>query len=391
MKFDNTQKAYQLKTDRDLRKAYYLFLLFSNEKLVSIGSSITRLILRMKLPVSYIFKITFFSQFCAGLNKKESLKVVESLKSFKILSYLHYAVEAVKTEKGMEISKNNTLETLSFSKENKALPFSVFKATSLGTIILFEKKSLGIALTDSEKNEWKRIELRIDTCCAAAKKIGVKMLIDAEESWIQPAIDEIAESLMEKYNKKTPVIYTTLQMYRKDRMIYMKNLYCRASKRNFKVGIKLVRGAYIEKENLKAYKLGKPSPIFESKELTDQNFNNGLYYMLSKLNNGSLFLGSHNEQSILRVTEWMSQNKISKNHPHIWFSQLYGMADHISFNLASSGYQVVKYVPYGPVNEVIPYLVRRAEENTSITGQTPRELSLIKKELKRRRVRARVF
>ena len=384
MKFDNTQKAYQLKTNRDLKKAYYLFLLFSSQKLVSIGSSITRLILRMKLPVSYIFKITFFSQFCAGLNKKESLKAVDSLKSYKILSYLHYAVEAVKTEKGMEISKNNTLETLSFSKENKALPFSVFKATSLGPINLFKKKSSGIALTDSEKNEWKRIELRIDTCCAAAKKIGVKMLIDAEESWIQPAIDEIAESLMEKYNKKTPVIYTTLQMYRKDRMIYMKNLYDKATKRDFKVGIKLVRGAYIEKENLKAYELGKPSPICESKELTDQNFNNGLDYMLSKLNIGSLFMGSHNEQSILRVTEWMSKNKISKNHPHIWFSQLYGMADHISFNLASSGYQVVKYVPYGPVNEVIPYLIRRAEENTSITGQTPRELSLIKKELERR-------
>jgi len=384
MKFDNTQKAYQLKTNRDLKKAYYLFLLFSSEKLVSIGSSITRLIFRMKLPVSYIFKITFFSQFCAGLNKKESLKAVNSLKSYKILSYLHYAVEAVKTEKGMEISKNNTLETLSFSKENKALPFSVFKATSLGPINLFKKKSSGIALTDSEKNEWKRIELRIDTCCAAAKKIGVKMLIDAEESWIQPAIDEIAESLMEKYNKKTPVIYTTLQMYRKDRMIYMKNLYDKATKQDFKVGIKLVRGAYIEKENLKAYELGKPSPICESKELTDQNFNNGLDYMLSKLNIGSLFMGSHNEQSILRVTEWMSKNKISKNHPHIWFSQLYGMADHISFNLASSGYQVVKYVPYGPVNEVIPYLIRRAEENTSITGQTPRELSLIKKELERR-------
>ena len=384
MKFDNTQKAYQLKTNRDLKKAYYLFLLFSSEKLVSIGSSITRLILRMKLPVSYIFKITFFSQFCAGLNKKESLKAVNSLKSYKILSYLHYAVEAVKTEKGMEISKNNTLETLSFSKENKALPFSVFKATSLGPINLFKKKSSGIALTDSEKNEWKRIELRIDTCCAAAKKIGVKMLIDAEESWIQPAIDEIAESLMEKYNKKTPVIYTTLQMYRKDRMIYMENLYDKATKRDFKVGIKLVRGAYIEKENLKAYELGKPSPICESKELTDQNFNSGLDYMLSKLNIGSLFMGSHNEQSILRVTEWMSKNKISKNHPHIWFSQLYGMADHISFNLASSGYQVVKYVPYGPVNEVIPYLIRRAEENTSITGQTPRELSLIKKELERR-------
>ena len=387
MKFDNTQKAYQLKTDRDLQKAYYLFLLFSNEKLVSIGSFVTRLILKMKLPVSYIFKITFFSQFCAGLNKKESLKAVDSLKSYKILSYLHYAVEAVKTEKGMEISKNNTLKTLSFSKENKALPFSVFKATSLGPIKLFEKKSEGISFTDSERIEWERIQLRIDACCEAAKQIGVKMLIDAEESWIQPAIDEIAESLMEKYNKKTPVIYTTLQMYRKDRMIYMKNLYNKATKRGFKVGIKLVRGAYIEKENLKAYKLGKPSPICESKELTDQNFNNAIDYMLSKLNIGSLFMGSHNEQSILRVTEWMSQNKISKKHPHIWFSQLYGMADHISFNLASSGYQVVKYVPYGPVNEVIPYLIRRAEENTSIRGQTPRELSLIKKELKRRRTR----
>lgn len=214
------------------------------------------------------------------------------------------------------------------------------------------------------------------------------MLIDAEESWIQAAIDEIAEDLMETFNRKQTLIFTTVQMYRKDRLSYLKSLLQNAEAKGFTIGVKLVRGAYIEKENKRARELGIPSPICESKVATDSNFNAALDLILPKVDRCNLFIGSHSESSILKVTQWMKAHQLPNDHPTIWFSQLYGMADHISFNLASSGYQVLKYVPYGPVKEVIPYLIRRAEENTSVSGQTPRELNLIKKEIDRRKVKA---
>ena len=226
------------------------------------------------------------------------------------------------------------------------------------------------------------------TCCDLAKELNVRMLIDAEESWVQDAIDEMAESMMETYNQSEAIIFTTVQMYRKDRLPYVKELIQKAEKKSFKIGVKLVRGAYIEKENDRADELEMPSPICENKEATDQNFDAALDYILPRLERCNLFIGSHSESSILKTTQWMKENKLPNAHPTIWFSQLYGMADHISFNLASEGYQVVKYVPYGPVKDVIPYLIRRAEENTSVSGQTPRELKLIKEELQRRRIKA---
>ncbi len=387
MLFDNTQKAYHLKSDKQLQKAYYLFQLISNQTLVSLGSWFAKIALKLKLPVAPIFKATVFSQFCAGLNKEESLSLVEKLKAYRIQSYLHFAAEESKTEQGMDLSLENTLETLSFSKESSSLPFSVFKATAFGPISLFEKKSAKRAFTTIENHTWGRVLKRIHKCCETAKELNVNLLIDAEESWFQDAIDEIAEDLMEKYNKKTPLIYTTLQMYRKDRLDYLKKLQDKATKKGFKIGIKLVRGAYIEKENSRAIQSGVSSPICDSKQLTDINFNAGLDFILEHHEECSLFLGSHNESSVQRVIDWMTKNKIEKDHPHIWFSQLLGMADHISFNLAFEGYRVVKYLPYGPVEEVIPYLIRRAEENTSVSGQTPRELSLIKKELQRRKTK----
>ena len=213
------------------------------------------------------------------------------------------------------------------------------------------------------------------------------MLVDAEESWVQTAIDEMAESMMEIYNQEEALLFTTVQMYRKDRLAYLKKLYQKAAKKNFKIGVKLVRGAYIEKERDRAVEFGMPSPICETKEATDQNFDAALDFILPRLEQCNLFIGSHSESSILKTTHWMKENNLPNDHATIWFSQLYGMADHISFNLASKGYQVVKYVPYGPVKEVIPYLIRRAEENTSVSGQTPRELKLIKKELQRRRLK----
>ena len=387
MIFDNTQKAYHLKSDKELCKAYYLFRLISQQSLVSIGSYFAKIALKLKLPVAPIFKATVFSQFCAGIDKEEALVLVKKLEDSKIQSYLHFAAEESETEKGMDISLIKILETLSFSKDTPCLSFTGFKATALGSMSLFEKRSAKINFTKTEEKTWKRLLNRIHTCCQNARAIGVSILIDAEESWLQNAIDEIAESLMEKYNKEIPIVYTTIQMYRKDRLDYLKGLHEKAINKSYKIGVKLVRGAYTEKENLKAYKLGITSPICDSKELTDTNFNNGLDFVLGHLKDISLFLGSHNESSSLRVVNWMTENKVTKDHPHIWFSQLFGMADHISFNLAAEGYSVVKYLPYGPVNQVVPYLIRRAEENTSVSGQTPRELSLIKKELRRRKVK----
>ena len=294
---------------------------------------------------------------------------------------MHYASESQKSEVGMDESLTKILDTLKFSSGKSALPFTVFKATSLGPIHLFEKISNGINLSFEEKNIWSRVLKRIEDCCETAINLKVKIFIDAEESWIQSAIDDIAESMMNKFNRKEAYVFTTIQMYRKDRLSYLKKIKDKEKKKKIIIGVKLVRGAYMEKENNRAKNLGISSPICNNKKATDLNFDKALEYIIERVHICNLFIGSHNEESIIKATKLM-KNKYKNNHPFIWFSQLYGMADHISFNLALEGYQVVKYVPFGPVKEVIPYLIRRAEENTSVSGQTPRELNLIKKEIK---------
>ena len=388
MNFEDTKEAYRLKNNNELYRAFYLYRLIANNTLVALGSKLALWALQLGLPISGLFKHTVFKQFCAGAAKEDSIKLVHRLADLNVKSYMHFAAEGQKSEAGMDNSLEKTLETLSFSKETQALPFTVFKATSLGPFALFEKKSNGVAFNKEEQAAWDRMLERVQKCCSYAKKLNVRMLIDAEESWIQAAIDEIAEDLMETFNREQALIFTTVQMYRKDRLSYLTSLLQKAEKKGFTIGVKLVRGAYIEKENKRARELGIPSPICESKEATDINFNAALDLILPKVDRCNLFIGSHSESSILKVTQWMKAHQLPNDHPTIWFSQLYGMADHISFNLASSGYQVVKYVPYGPVKEVIPYLIRRAEENTSVSGQTPRELSLIKKEIDRRKVKA---
>ena len=388
MNFEDTEEAYRSKTNNELYRALYLYRLIANSTLVALGTKIVLWALQLGLPISGIFKRTVFRQFCAGTKKEDSIKLVSRLADLKVKSYMHFAAEGQNSEAGMDASLEKTLETLSFSKETEALPFAVFKATSLGPFPLFEKKSKGVKFNKEEQAAWNRMLKRVQKCCSYAKKLNVRMLIDAEESWIQAAIDEIAEDLMETFNREQTLIFTTVQMYRKDRLSYMTALIQKAEAKGFTIGIKLVRGAYIEKENKRARELGIPSPICESKEATDGNFNAALDLILPKVDRCNLFIGSHSESSILKVTQWMKAHQLPNDHPTIWFSQLYGMADHISFNLASSGYQVVKYVPYGPVKEVIPYLIRRAEENTSVSGQTPRELNLIKKQIDRRKVKA---
>ena len=387
MNFENTKRAYLIKSNIELYQAFYLFRIISNKNLVYLGSRLALIALKLRFPISGIFRRTIFKQFCGGFKKEDSIKVINRLNKLHVKSYMHYASEGQNSELSMEFNFKKTINTISFSKTTNALPFTVFKATSLGSVSLFKKKNSGAVLNLNEMAAWGRTIDRIQKCCKYAKKLNVKMLIDAEESWVQNAIDEIAEDLMEVFNKEKAYIFTTLQLYRKDRLKYLQELFKKANRKDFSLGIKLVRGAYIEKENKRSMDLGIPSIICKSKEATDINFNNALDYILPRIEQCKLFLGSHCESSILKVTEWMKSNDIPNNYSNIWFSQLYGMADHISFNLAAQGYNVIKYVPYGPVKEVIPYLIRRAEENTSVRSQTPRELKLIKKELKRRKLK----
>ena len=386
MNFENTEHAYKLKSNRELFRALYLFKLISNQRLVAFLTKVAILAIKFKLPVSFLFKYTVFKQFCSGISKKDSIDEVDRLASYNVKSYMHYASESQKSEVGMDESLTKILDTLKFSSGKSALPFTVFKATSLGPIDLFEKLSNGIGLNFEEKNIWRRVLERIEACCNTARSLNVKIFIDAEESWIQSAIDDIAESMMTKFNTKKAYVFTTIQMYRIDRLAYLKKIIDKAEEKKFLIGVKLVRGAYMEKENIRAKNLGISSPICKNKEATDLNFDKALEHVIEKVHICNLFIGSHNEKSIIKATKLMKKNKYKNNHPFIWFSQLYGMADHISFNLALEGYQVVKYVPFGPVKEVIPYLIRRAEENTSVSGQTPRELNLIKKEIRRRKI-----
>jgi proline dehydrogenase len=385
VRFEDTKTAYKLKTDQELRKAYLLFRLFSKQLLVRFGGKIILFLLRLRVPINGILKNTFYQQFCAGATENDLIELVDLLADLNVKSYMHYAAEGQRTEKGMDASLIHVLETLSHSTTNSALPFAVFKATAFGSTHLFIKKSAKIQLDKEESAAWARVLDRIRRCCEYAKIKGIRLLVDAEESWLQKVIDEIVLNLIRQYNRgEQAFIFNTVQMYRKDRYSYLENLIQIAQKEKFQLGIKLVRGAYMERENLRAIEKGYPSPICPSKQATNANFNAALKLILENLNRCELFLGSHSEESASKVVKWMEDQKMPPNHPKIWFSQLYGMADHISFNLAAKGYQVIKYLPYVPIKEVIPYLIRRAEENTSIGGQSPRELSLIKNELKRR-------
>ena len=385
MLFDNTKRAFHLKTDYDLKKALIIFKLISSKRLVSIGSRLVYFLYKINMSINFLFKDTVFKQFCAGTNKQETLQIVDQLSKSKIYSYVHYASENIKTDEDLDLSLKKILSSFAFSKLNKNISFVVFKPTSLGFSDIYQKHSLNKPLNSIEKESFNKIKFRFEACCKKAKDLKVKLLIDAEESWIQDSIDNLTESLMEKYNKKNVIVYTTIQMYRKDRYDYLINLHKKALIKKFKIGVKLVRGAYIEKEFNSSRLLGYENPIYSTKKETDKSFNKAVNFILNRLEVFSLFLATHNEKSIYNVIRFMSKNNISKKR-EIYFSQLYGMGDNITFNLSHLNFKVVKYLPYGPIKDVIPYLIRRAEENTSVSGQTSREMQLIKKEIKRRKL-----
>ena len=384
--FNNTADAFSLKSDTELDRAYFLFKMIASEPLVKIGTAVTNFALKVHLPVEGLIRATVFDHFCGGTTEEDCLPVVDKMYTKGVSSVLDYSVEAKEEESEFDKALEKTLKTIVFAKERKAIPFAVFKPTGFGRFELYEKLGEGQTLSPEEAQEWNRVVERFEIVCKKAHEMDVALLIDAEESWMQDAADDLVSDMMRKYNKERAIVYNTLQMYRWDRMDYLKKLHEQAKAEGFHIGMKVVRGAYMEKENKRAEEKGYKSPICISKEATDVNYNDCIRYMVEHLDSMAIFAGTHNEDSSYLLMELMADKGLSKSDQRVFFGQLYGMSDNISFNLAANGYNVAKYLPFGPVRDVMPYLIRRAEENTSVAGQTSRELNLISAERKRRKL-----
>jgi proline dehydrogenase len=385
LSFDDTAIAFSGKTDGDIRRSYWLFKLVGNSGLVNFGQKFTAFAIKTHLPIRAFIKATIFKQFCGGEDIHECLKTIENLGKYKIGSILDYSAEGSENERDFEHTALEVIETIELAKKNTHIPFAVFKPTGVASLLLMEKVSAGSTLTTEEQQAWERAKNRIDSICKKAYENQVQLLVDAEETWIQEPIDNLVHEMMLKYNKEKAIVFNTAQLYRKDRLEYLERALKDAREKKYFVGVKLVRGAYMEKERARAEKMGYPSPINDTKAGTDKMYNDALTFCVKNIDVFSTCAGSHNEDSSMLLVKLMQQHNIPNDHPHIWFSQLLGMSDHISFNVANAGYHVAKYVPYGPVKNVLPYLIRRAQENTSVKGQTGRELSLIIKEKLRRK------
>ncbi len=385
--FNNTENAFVLKSDTELDRAYFLFKMIASEPLVRIGTAVTNFAIKAHLPVEGLIRATVFDHFCGGVNEADCLPVVDKLFTKGVSSVLDYSVEGKEEEAQFDAALEMTLKTIHFAEEKESIPFAVFKPTGFGRFELYEKLGMKQTLNSQEQAEWDRVVARFDKVCRIAHDKNVALLIDAEESWMQDAADDLVAEMMKKYNKEKAIVFNTLQMYRHDRLDYLKKLHEDAEAEGFYIGMKIVRGAYMEKEHKRAEEKGYPTPICATKQATDDNYDAAIAYMMQHLDKMAIFAGTHNEESSYALIEMMLQKGIEKNDLRIWFGQLYGMSDNISFNLAANGYNVAKYLPFGPVRDVMPYLIRRAEENTSVAGQTSRELSLIKAERDRRKGR----
>ena len=382
--FNNTEIAFSNKTDYELRKAYWLFKTIEKPIIVNIGSKLLNLAIFLGFPIKWIIKPTVFQHFCGGETINESDNTIENLAKSKIGTILDYSVEGNHNEIDYDKATNELLSVIKKSSVNKNIPFVVFKVTGIARFSLLEKINNDSQLTLEEIEEYNRVIIRVDRICDAAFSIDLPVFIDAEETWIQNAIDKIAMDMIRKYNSNKAIVYNTLQMYRHDRFSILEEIIREANQNSYKIGVKLVRGAYMEKERERALKNGYPSPIQINKEATDMDFDKAITLCINNADIVSVCVGSHNEISNTRFAELIDKKGFLRDDKRFYFAQLLGMSDHISYNLAHEGFNVAKYVPYGPVNAVMPYLMRRALENTSVAGQTGRELSLIKAELKRR-------
>lgn len=384
--FDNTETAFKLKSDSELERAYFLFKMIQSQPMVRIGTAVTNFALKAHLPVEGLIRSTVFDHFCGGVTEDDCLPNIEKMyEKGNVHSILDYSVEGKEDEAQFDDALKMTLKTINFAEEKAAIPYAVFKPTGFGRFALYQKLTEGKELTSEEKVEWDRVVERFHTVCKAAVAKDVPLLIDAEESWMQGAADDLIEELMEIYNKEKAIVFNTLQMYRHDRMDYLRDLHQRAHQKGYHIGMKVVRGAYMEKERERANEKGYESPICVDKQATDDNYNEAVRYMMDH-KNMAIFAGTHNEESSYLLMDLAKEHNIAVDDKRMWFGQLYGMSDHISFNLAKEGYNVAKYVPFGPVRDVMPYLIRRAEENTSVAGQTSRELNLLKTEKARRKL-----
>ncbi|MCM4157397.1 proline dehydrogenase family protein [Gramella sp. AN32] len=383
--FNDTKSAFKLKSNADLDRAVFLFSMMDRPTLVKIGSAITEFSLKMHLPVEFLIKKTIFEQFCGGVTTEECKPLLKKMYAENLHTILDYSVEGKETEEDFDTSINKKLELIDYASRNREVSFAMFKPTAIGRFEIWEKVTMKEDLSPDEVEEWNKIIKRVEKLCSHAYDKKVRLYADGEETWMQSAADDLMEQMMRKYNKEEVYIINTLQCYRWDRLEYLKELHEKGKKDGFKIGVKIVRGAYMEKENARAKKMGYPSPICESKEATDVNFNGVLSYCLDHLEDISVFIGTHNEVSSYLALQIMEDKGIAMDDERVWFSQLYGMSDNISYNLAKKGYNAVKLVPFGPVRDVVPYLLRRAQENTSVRGQTGRELSLLLEEKKRRK------
>jgi len=383
--FDNTEIAFASKSDADLNRSYMLFTMVSRTSWVKIGKSLTNVALGLHLPIGGLIKATIFKQFCGGENIQDCAKTIDALGDYHIGTILDYSVEGKEAEEEFDKTAKETIDTVKRAANDAHIPFCVFKVTGLARFSLLEKVTAASPLTPNEESEWSKVKNRVHMICKHASEGGVPIFIDAEETWIQGAIDDLATEMMKQFNTKKAIVYNTVQLYRKDRLNFIKISHGLAKQHQYHLGLKLVRGAYMEKERERAALMSYPDPIQNSKQDSDNDYNTALDYCIENINDIAICAGTHNEKSSLHLVQLMKNNNIPVNDKRIFFSQLLGMSDHISYNLAQKGYNVAKYVPYGPVRDVLPYLIRRAEENTSVKGQTGRELSLIIKEKQRRK------
>jgi len=384
--FDDTATAFASKTDAQLRKMYLLFWAMNSNFLVKYGTAFLKFAFKIRFPfVKNIVKNTVFEHFCGGETIEECEKTIQELAKYHIGAILDYSVEGEKNEKSFDETTEEILHTIEKADHNPNIPFSVFKVTGIARFALLEKIQAKQTLNQAEQAEWQRVEARFDKICKKAYQLDVNLLVDGEETWIQDVIDSLTYKAMERYNKQRAVIYNTYQLYRADMLGNLRKAFAEAQEKGYFLGAKLVRGAYMEKESLRAKNLGYPDPIQPSKEACDRDFNEALVFCIDNIDKIGLCAGTHNEYSNQLLTELMHNKQIAPNDQRIHFAQLFGMSDQISYALAKAGYNVVKYVPYGPVEAVMPYLFRRAAENTSIAGQSSREFNLIKAERKRRK------
>ena len=393
LSLNNTENAFAYKSNTDLNKAKWLFSVIQNPWIVSLGTRFTPILMKSGLPINGIIRSTIFNQFVGGETLAESARVTKMLGSYGVQVILDYGVEAKEGDASFDAVTEQFIAAIEFAATQDNVPFVSVKLTGLSSMHLLERLNdaprLRSGIHDSESDDaaWIKLKERMYAICDVAATHGIGILIDAEETWIQDPIDRLAIELMGVYNKEKVIVYNTYQLYRSDRLSFLKISHKIAAEGNFILGAKLVRGAYMEKERARAEAMGYPSPIQTDKSATDADFDASVVFCLDHLDQIGLILASHNESSNLKCAQMMQDKGVANKHPHIHFSQLYGMSDHITFNMATEGYKVSKYLPFGPLHDVVPYLMRRAQENSSVNGQTNRELLLIRQEIARRKAK----